>query len=129
MHTLLLIPRIGTAGGKYLSYSGKLKLVKTMADYCTTKLNLRIPVITSSSYNVQVENLERGPQVLQEIKCTANTEAQKRNLLAVFHNNIQSIRNKVIDLELYLGSISVRPTVIALTEHWLRPFEESINCH
>lgn len=40
------------------------------------------------------------------------------------HQNVQCIKNKVLELELYINALEQKPNLICLTEHWLKPAEE-----
>lgn len=44
---------------------------------------------------------------------------KEEDLLILFHQNIQCLRNKVGELEVYIDSQKDRPDVICLTEHWM----------
>lgn len=44
--------------------------------------------------------------------------------LVVLHQNIQSVRNKTLDLELFINTMDEKPNILCLSEHWLRYEEE-----
>lgn len=41
----------------------------------------------------------------------------------ILHQNIQCLRNKTLDIELFLNTLNTLPDLICLTEHWLREEE------
>lgn len=46
------------------------------------------------------------------------TGQQKRSSLCVLHQNIQCLRNKTAECEIFLSSLEKFPDVVCLTEHW-----------
>lgn len=59
-------------------------------------------------------------------KTTDQTEQHEMTLqfneqdnLNILHQNIQCLRNKTLDLELYINTMNVIPDILCLTEHWL----------
>lgn len=42
----------------------------------------------------------------------------KYGILSILHQNIQSLRNKISDLEVFIHNLKQLPQVICLTEHW-----------
>lgn len=50
-------------------------------------------------------------------------ESNNGNLI-IMHQNIQSIRNKNLEIEVFLSTIDQKPNVLCFTEHWLEPSEE-----
>lgn len=47
----------------------------------------------------------------------------KKQTFNLIHQNIQSIKNKVDDLMIFIDSLNIEVHAICLTEHWLKPFE------
>lgn len=51
-----------------------------------------------------------------------------KSTLYLLHQNIQSLRNKTLDVELLAGELLHQPKVLCFTEHWCTAEElESLN--
>lgn len=50
-------------------------------------------------------------------------EENEEAYFTLVHQNIQSIRNKCNDLLIFIDNLKMPVNAIALTEHWLRPYE------
>lgn len=46
------------------------------------------------------------------------------NIFTVFHQNIQCLKNKILEVELFIQNINPTPLFICLTEHWYTATEE-----
>lgn len=44
--------------------------------------------------------------------------------LQLLHQNIQSIKNKVPEIEVFLDTLEEKPNILCFTEHWLKPAQE-----
>jgi hypothetical protein len=56
----------------------------------------------------------------QSRKGRENGKKPKPNMLSILHNNVQSINNKLLELNILLQSELVDVDVLCLTDHWLR---------
>lgn len=52
------------------------------------------------------------------------TTLGKGNSINIFHQNIQSLRNKTLEIEVCIKTLLKTPDIICLTEHWLTSPEE-----
>lgn len=46
------------------------------------------------------------------------TQVEKEKTLYLLHQNIQSLKNKTLDVELVVGELKNKPKVLCFTEHW-----------
>lgn len=53
-----------------------------------------------------------------------NMQSNIDGIFNVIHQNIQSVRNKVDELEVFIGTLDSAVNAICLTERWLRPGEQ-----
>ncbi|KAL3272613.1 hypothetical protein HHI36_014081 [Cryptolaemus montrouzieri] len=57
---------------------------------------------------------DMSSKILRKKKCE-----EIKNSIFVLHQNIQSLKYKVLDLDLLLGTMEFSRGVVCITEHWL----------
>lgn len=70
----------------------------------------------------QNKPIPRKPEQIDYTEDTTFTVRDNKNL-TIFHQNIQSLTEKVLELEVFLGDLLPKPDILCLTEHWLKESE------
>lgn len=57
-----------------------------------------------------------------------NTETSTNPKLSVCHQNIQSLRNKTLEIQKFLCTLDEKPSLLCFTEHWMSESEVLTRC-